>query len=57
MWTKENLKDFLEACQKENSLIVYPLFRLLAYSGIRVGELTALKWSDLQATSSALNAP
>ena len=47
MWTKENLKDFLEACQKENSLIVYPLFRLLAYSGIRVGELTALKWSDL----------
>lgn len=48
MWTKENLKDFLEACQKENSLIVYPLFRLLAYSGIRVGELTALKWSDLQ---------
>lgn len=48
IWTRENLIDFLDACQRENNLMIYPLFRLLAYSGIRDGELAALKWSDLQ---------
>ena len=28
-------------------MMAYPLFRLLAFTGIRAGELSALKWSDL----------
>lgn len=27
-------------------MMAYPLFRLLAFTGIRAEELTALKWSD-----------
>lgn len=46
LWTIENLKDFLDVC-KTKPPIVYPAFRFLAYSGMREGELTALKWSDL----------
>ena len=46
-WTRDNLLEFLAACEKDNNLMTYPLFRLLAYTGIRAGELAALKWSDL----------
>lgn len=47
LWSTENLSDFLDACKKDKKTMVYPMFRLLAYTGIRAGELLALKWSDL----------
>lgn len=43
----EDLTNFLEICKAHPEPIVYPAFRMLAYTGMREGELTALKWSDL----------
>lgn len=37
---------FLTFIQK-NKPSYYPLFRLLAYSGMRIGELLALTWDDI----------
>ncbi|AFM69539.1 tyrosine-type recombinase/integrase [Enterococcus hirae] len=44
---KEELQDFLECCQKDKFLITYPLFRVLAFTGIRKGEALALTWDDV----------
>lgn len=46
-WTIENLNDFLEACKKDEVPMAFPLFRMLAYTGMRTGELIAMNWSDL----------
>ncbi|KRM59105.1 integrase [Ligilactobacillus animalis KCTC 3501 = DSM 20602] len=40
------LKTFLALAEKK-SLKQYALFRLLAYSGMRIGELVALTWDDV----------
>ena len=49
-YSKSELKEFLE-CVKEYSETyspyVYPIFRLLAFSGMRVSEALALTWNDL----------
>ena len=47
LWSTTDLKNFLEVC-KTKPPIVYPAFRMLAYTGMREGELVALKWSDLE---------
>ena len=47
LWTIEQLNDFLEACKQDPREMVYPLFRLIAYTGIRRQEALALEWSDL----------
>lgn len=44
---KEELQDFLEYCQKDKFPITYPLFRVLAFTGIRKGEALALTWDDV----------
>ncbi|EMF0060211.1 site-specific integrase [Enterococcus hirae] len=44
---KEELRDFLECCQKDKFPITYPLFRVLAFTGIRKGEALALTWDDV----------
>lgn len=46
-WTVKELQDFLSIIQKEEPFKHYVLFRLLAYSGLRKGELYALKWEDI----------
>ena len=45
-YTKDELKKFLDVA-KNTDLKKYTLFRLLAYSGMRVGECFALTWHDL----------
>lgn len=45
--TEDELHDILEDAKKRN-IKYYVLIRLLAYSGIRIGEAGALKWSDLK---------
>ena len=45
-YTKDELKKFLDVA-KNTDLKKYTLFRLLAYSGMRVGECLALTWHDL----------
>lgn len=44
---KEELSHFLQTAKTQGLTGDYPIFLLLAYSGIRSGELCALKWSDL----------
>ncbi|ENL4060423.1 tyrosine-type recombinase/integrase [Campylobacter jejuni] len=45
-YNKDELKKFLDIA-KDTDLKKYTLFRLLAYSGLRVGECLALTWHDL----------
>lgn len=43
----DELHEFLAIVKAEESYKDYALFRLLAYSGLRKGELYSLKWSDI----------
>ena len=45
-YNKDELKNFLAAA-KDTSLKKYALFRLLSFSGVRIGECLALTWHDL----------
>jgi len=44
---KEELALFLKTAKEKGLQFDYEIFRLLSFSGFRVGELCALKWSDL----------
>jgi len=44
---KSELKKFLNAAKKDGNPQVYTIFMTLAYTGMRVGELCALKWKDI----------
>lgn len=46
-YPKEELREFLSCLQKDGRYKIYALFRLLAYSGMRMGEAIALTWEDL----------
>lgn len=47
IWERDELNTFLEACKKDTRPIIYPFFRLLAYSGMRIGEILALPWENV----------
>ena len=61
--TKKNKKNFLDANQlkifleiaEKRSLKQYTAFRLLAYSGMRIGELLALTWDDVNFTDNTID--
>ena len=53
-YTKDELIDFLTALKKE-STEMYTLFRLLSFSGMRIGEALALTWNDVKANSIDVN--
>ncbi|MCP3033146.1 site-specific integrase [Halobacillus sp. A1] len=44
-YTREELRSFLESIQEDD--MAYTMFRLLAFTGARKGELCALHWSDV----------
>jgi integrase len=44
---KEDLALFLKTAKEQGLDRDYPIFMLLAYTGMRVGELCALKWKDI----------
>lgn len=46
-YSKDELNLFLCRTKKISNPVYYPFFRLLAYSGIRSGEILALNWSDI----------
>ena len=41
------LKEFLEVAKNDQLPLSYPLFRVLAFTGIRKGEALALTWDDI----------
>lgn len=45
-WSVSELQQFLQIILENEPYKHYALFRLLAYSGLRKGELYALRWSD-----------
>lgn len=55
LWTIEQLETFLEACRNDEREMVYPLFRLIAYTGLRRQEALSLEWSDLDGNILSIN--
>jgi integrase len=47
---KEELKVFLDAAKKNGLFMDDLIFTMLAYTGMRVGELVVLKWKDIDIT-------
>lgn len=54
-WNKQELKSFLAEAEKSEFHLAYPLFRLLAFCGIRKGEALALKWTDINLDKRVVN--
>lgn len=52
---KEELALFLETARQHGKEDDYFIFTLLAYSGMRVGELCVLKWSDFNAENQTVS--
>lgn len=46
-YTKDELTSFLSTVKEQGTPKAYTLFYLLAYTGIRIGECTALSWNDI----------
>lgn len=44
---KEELKHFLECASSASVPYFFPLVYLISYTGLRIGEALALKWSDI----------
>ena len=53
-YNKDELKKFLDVA-KNTDLKKYTLFRLLAFSGIRIGECLALTWHDLDIKNNTID--
>ncbi|MDO4813670.1 MAG: site-specific integrase [Gemella sp.] len=54
-YTKSELLEFLEILDKHYSPTFQMIFRLLAYTGARAGEILALDWNDIDFNAGTLN--
>lgn len=52
---KIQLNQFLRTLQEHESMQTFTMFRVLAYTGLRKGELLALTWDDLDITNENLS--
>ncbi|MDQ0880966.1 site-specific integrase [Peribacillus sp. V2I11] len=52
---KKELKHFLNIAKKFGLDQDYPIFLLMAYTGVRAGELCALKWRDIDFEGHTIN--
>ncbi len=53
-YTKKELLQFLKIVKENYSNDIYIIFHLLAYTGMRVGELRALTWKDIDLKNKTL---
>ncbi len=53
-YTKEELQLFLKLLYEERPFKYYMMYRLLAFTGLRKGELLALYWSDIDVMQKTL---
>lgn len=54
-YNKEQLHEFLSIAKKDSSEQIYLMFRILAYTGLRKGELHALRWKDIDFSHGTLS--
>ncbi|MBF0710582.1 MULTISPECIES: tyrosine-type recombinase/integrase [unclassified Gemella] len=54
-YTKEELIDFLNIVKENHNHKTYTIFRLLAFTGMRIGEALALEWSDIDFNNSSIS--
>ncbi|WP_395318165.1 tyrosine-type recombinase/integrase [Fructilactobacillus frigidiflavus] len=54
-WDINQLNKFMNCIDPDKELEKYTLFRVLAYSGMRRGELLALKWQDINFSKSTID--
>jgi possible phage integrase len=54
-WNKEELNFFLDFCKNKKKQIYYTAYYVLAYTGLRIGELCALTWGDIDFNASTIN--
>ncbi|NSN05931.1 site-specific integrase [Enterococcus faecalis] len=52
---KNQLQEFLTIVKQKESTKYYTIFHLLAYTGMRKSELSALNWSDIDWTNQTVN--
>lgn len=49
------LKNFLTLVKQQETLSIFTMFHVLAYTGLRKGELVALTWNDIDFTSQTIS--
>lgn len=54
-WSIDQLNQFMNCIDPDKELEKYTLFRVLAYSGMRRGELLALTWQDISFKDSSVD--
>ena len=54
-YTKDELNHFLKLVDSTNDIKLSAMFRVLAYTGIRKGELQALNWDDIDFNNNTIN--
>ena len=54
-YDKNELNNFLDVLEQNYDYMWFTAFRLLAFTGMRKGELMALRWSDIRADSIIVN--
>ncbi|MDH6363703.1 integrase [Enterococcus sp. PF1-24] len=54
-YTKNELNAFLNIVSSKYSLQLYAMFRILAFTGLRKGELLALRWKDINFSAKTLS--
>lgn len=54
-YDRQQLQEFMQTLKEHAPFQMYVAFRVLAFTGIRKGELSALKWSDIDFSNATLS--